>query len=303
MWDVCYSSAPSSSLPFQQAQGQGRQGLAPGTGSILVLTRVLFTQYALPLPYSFTPDLRHVKLTIECNAKDTSFTIYEYIFAAVVYVGCVVFGVVLFITITTRGGGSTGIGIGALAILFLMASIVPVGCGLGCVRFVMNDALVEAEPDGEQLTLVDAHGELQPQSSGAEEKVQMAEENKKHFGDAAAAVCLKMCCGIADVDITVHSPAPPAVTTTGAVEMVETAAAAAAAAAAVDTTVLVVSPALPTVTTTTTHQVQVPVGIVAGMPFQVQVGQQLITIACPPGVAAGAMIQIQVRYSCLMLSF
>ena len=306
MRDVCYSSAPSSSLPFQQAQGLGRQGLAPGTGSILDLTRVLFTQYALPLPYSFTPDLRHVKLTIECNAKDTSFTIYEYIFAAVVYVGCVVFGVVLFITITTRGGGSTGIGIGALAILFLMASIVPVGCGLGCVQFVMNDALVEAEPDGEQLTLVDAHGELQPQSSGAEEKVQTAAAAASPgVCDAAATHFLKMCCGFADVDLevdtTVHSPAPPAVTTTGAVEMVETAAA--AAAAAVDTTVLVVSPALPTVTTTTTHQVQVPVGIVAGMPFQVQVGQQLITIACPPGVAAGAMIQIQVRYSCLMLSF
>ena len=45
---------------------------------------------------------------------------------------------------------------------------------------------------------------------------------------------------------------------------------------------------------TTTLQVQVPEGVGPGMPFQVQVGQQMVTVACPPGVAAGAMIQIEV---------
>ena len=68
MWDVCYSSAPSSSLPFQQAQGQGRQGLAPGTGSILVLTRVLFTQYALPLPFIHSrPAPREAHNRVQCE--------------------------------------------------------------------------------------------------------------------------------------------------------------------------------------------------------------------------------------------
>jgi hypothetical protein len=52
--------------------------------------------------------------------------------------------------------------------------------------------------------------------------------------------------------------------------------------------------AVATPAATTTLQVQVPEGVGPGMPFQVQVGQQMVTVACPPGVAAGAMIQIEV---------
>ena len=53
--------------------------------------------------------------------------------------------------------------------------------------------------------------------------------------------------------------------------------------------------ATPPMETTTLHvQVQVPEGVGSGMPFQVQVGQQMVTVACPSGVAAGAMIQIEV---------
>ena len=41
-------------------------------------------------------------------------------------------------------------------------------------------------------------------------------------------------------------------------------------------------------------QVQVPQGVGPGMQFQVQIGGQVMAIACPQGVGPGAMIQIQV---------
>ena len=39
-------------------------------------------------------------------------------------------------------------------------------------------------------------------------------------------------------------------------------------------------------------QVQVPAGISAGMQFQVQIGAQVMAIACPQGAGPGSMIQV-----------
>ena len=40
-------------------------------------------------------------------------------------------------------------------------------------------------------------------------------------------------------------------------------------------------------------QVQVPAGISAGMQFQVQIGAQIMAIACPQGAGPGSMIQVK----------
>ena len=40
-------------------------------------------------------------------------------------------------------------------------------------------------------------------------------------------------------------------------------------------------------------QVQVPAGISAGMQFQVQIGAQVMAIACPQGAGPGSMIQVR----------
>ena len=41
-------------------------------------------------------------------------------------------------------------------------------------------------------------------------------------------------------------------------------------------------------------QVQVPAGMSPGMQFQIQVGQQIMAIACPQGARPGSVIQIQI---------
>ena len=40
-------------------------------------------------------------------------------------------------------------------------------------------------------------------------------------------------------------------------------------------------------------QAQVPAGISPGMQFHVQVGQQIVAVACPQGAGPGSMINIQ----------
>ena len=41
-------------------------------------------------------------------------------------------------------------------------------------------------------------------------------------------------------------------------------------------------------------QVQVPAGVYVGQQFRIQVGAQVMTVACPAGAGPGQMIQIQV---------
>ena len=45
---------------------------------------------------------------------------------------------------------------------------------------------------------------------------------------------------------------------------------------------------------TTTMQVQIPQGVSDGMQFQIQIGDQIMAVACPPGAGPGTTIEIQV---------
>jgi hypothetical protein len=51
---------------------------------------------------------------------------------------------------------------------------------------------------------------------------------------------------------------------------------------------------VPTTPQTMTVRVQIPQGVSEGMQFQIQIGDQIVAVTCPPGAGPGTAIEIQV---------